>query len=157
MNRTRSGSVVPYDSGDYTRCASCRRKLRVKVSLYLDIPADLAHRLSKTALRRSDVRIEGAGWPTMTLYCANEECRHPTVRHLGAPNRKRAEPRFEAIPDYGSHMTLANFVECCQAAVLTDDDGSGCWATATKMSRRSVSCSDPRAPKWATHVVWFNK
>jgi len=48
----------------------CKHEFRLKVELYLDIPVELDHALSKAALRDSRVRIEGAGWPTALCYCA---------------------------------------------------------------------------------------
>lgn len=52
------------------RCPKCRGKARVLVELYLDIPAELEHLLSKKNLRRKDVKVMGAGWPKCRYYCA---------------------------------------------------------------------------------------
>lgn len=51
------------------RCPKCNGALRIKVSLFLDIPWRYYHRLSKKAVRDADVRIEGAGWPHNMFYC----------------------------------------------------------------------------------------
>lgn len=54
---------------------------RTKVNLFLDIPFSLEHRLSKKNLRLKDVKIEGAGWDSATIYC--DKCGKFT--HLGHP------------------------------------------------------------------------
>lgn len=48
---------------------ACCDRARVKVELFLDIPLELAHHLSKQRLRRADVKIDGANWPQMMVYC----------------------------------------------------------------------------------------
>lgn len=50
------------------KCAH-RGTLRLKVSMFLDIPAIMNHGLSKTALRSKDVRSDGVDWPNSLLYC----------------------------------------------------------------------------------------
>lgn len=62
------------------KCKKCKKgSIRIKVNLYLDIPIELHHRLSKTNLRSKDIQIEGAGWPTCTWYCT----RCPWTAKLG--------------------------------------------------------------------------
>ena len=57
------------------RCPKCRRRsVRCLVSLYLDIPGDLMHQLSKTNLRKRGVQVMGAGWPTSTMFCSRGAC-----------------------------------------------------------------------------------
>lgn len=66
----------------------------------------------------------------------------------------------EPIPDYGDHMTMAEFVSACQQGLFVDDDGSGCYATDTELVRKSIMPSDVRVGVHDTtfsHVVWFNK
>ncbi len=50
----------------------CGHVLRIKVELFLDIPASLSHRLNKKALRGRSVRVDGANWPKAYTYC--EKC-----------------------------------------------------------------------------------
>lgn len=58
-------------------CPKCKRNtVRIQVSLYLDIHPRVYGRLSKKNLRTRDVRVQGAGWPTMVLYCTRVECGH---------------------------------------------------------------------------------
>lgn len=56
------------------KCPRCRRSkaLRIKVELFLDIPFELEHRVSKKTIRPVCVKIEGANWPKALHYCA--EC-----------------------------------------------------------------------------------
>lgn len=88
------------------------------------------------------------------------------------------EIKLEKIPDYGHHMTLEHFIECCMDGGFIDYDGYGKYATATQMSNKSVYPSEItgrgeelnyETGEWKkikvpividrnfTHVVWFNK
>lgn len=53
-----------------------------------------------------------------------------------------------------SLMTADDFREGYESGMLTCDDGSGVWATATQKS--DVPCGATK-PDWATHVVWYNR
>ncbi len=67
---------------------------------------------------------------------------------------------MENIPDYGDVYTVEGFLEDCNSGYLTDDDGSGYYATESSMSRIEASPSLFRQGiinKDFTHVVWFNK
>jgi len=46
-----------------------RHEWRIKVELFLDIPARLGHRLAKRRLRSKDVQVDGANWPKARSYC----------------------------------------------------------------------------------------
>lgn len=73
--------------------------------------------------------------------------------------------KMEPLPKFGEadHMTIADFVMGVRTGLLTEDDGTGYYATMTEMSDVQVlaaitslailSLRDPRF----THVVWFNK
>lgn len=69
--------------------------------------------------------------------------------------------RWEPMPDYADVMTLADFIDNVGMGVLTNDDGTGYYATATHVS--NVLCLPSNvnlegiAPAGATHVAWFNK
>jgi len=68
--------------------------------------------------------------------------------------------KFVDLPEYGDHMTIEKFRECVAYGGFIDYDGSGNFATATQMSNFEVSPSafpSMEVPKWATHVVWFNR
>lgn len=57
------------------KCPKCKKQtLRIKVELFLDIHPRFIHRLNKGALRSSDIKIDGANWPTMLGYCTNLKC-----------------------------------------------------------------------------------
>lgn len=56
------------------KCPKCGGPTRTAVNLYLDIPGSLNNRLNKAALRRKDVRVMGAGWPTALHYCLRMRC-----------------------------------------------------------------------------------
>jgi len=64
------------------------------------------------------------------------------------------------IPDYGDVMTLKDFMEGVASGCLTNDDGSGYYATPTSISDQVIRPSDVASGKinyHFTHVVWFNK
>jgi len=68
--------------------------------------------------------------------------------------------KFESIPDYGDLMTMQVFINSVKIGAFTDYDGFGNLSTETQMSNRQLSPSQLRTrkiPKWATHIVWFNK
>ena len=60
-------------------CPKCAKKtLRVGVSLFLDIPANMQGELSKKNLRSNQVRVTGAGWDRAYFYCENHKCGYST-------------------------------------------------------------------------------
>lgn len=72
----------------------------------------------------------------------------------------------ESIPDYGHHMTWADFVDCVASGSFIDYDGSGVLATATQCTDIDISPSDVELDDndqadppytWVTHIVWFNR
>jgi hypothetical protein len=70
------------------------------------------------------------------------------------------EPIMSPIPNYGDHMTLEEFVECCESGGFIDYDGRGDYATETEISdvgvRPSQITSGKIDTRW-THVVWYNR
>lgn len=68
------------------------------------------------------------------------------------PRRDRSS---EPIPDYGDHMTVADFKDSVECGLFTDDDGHGYYATDKVMTRQRVDLSNVDMDH--THVVWFNK
>lgn len=72
----------------------------------------------------------------------------------------RNEIEMEPIPDYGDHMTLEEFIDCCKCGGFSDYDGCGNYATDTEMSSLEISPGDIISGVYRkdfTHVVWFNK
>jgi hypothetical protein len=63
---------------------------------------------------------------------------------------------LDPLPDYGYLFTLADWDEMVNSGGITDDDGTGYYATERGMSRKHY-CFDFDRPRWATHVMWFNK
>jgi hypothetical protein len=59
------------------------------------------------------------------------------------------------IPKCGDLFTVEEWSTEEYQHMFSPDDGDGHWATATHTDYSSVF-NTPR-PKWATHVVWFNK
>ena len=65
------------------------------------------------------------------------------------------------LPNYGNHMTIDDFVQCCEAKGFIDYDGYGRLATEKKESSIEIRPSNCRkaltANPWATHIMWFNR
>lgn len=62
--------------------------------------------------------------------------------------------------DGGAHRTWGQFLENVRAGEFIDYDGFGELATETRVSKILVKPSTVdkiRRPKWATHVVWYNR
>lgn len=67
---------------------------------------------------------------------------------------------WEPIPEYGDHMPMSKFLIAVETGAFIDYDGSGNYATKTRMSPREVRPSDvgtKRFRKGYSHVVWFNR
>lgn len=68
--------------------------------------------------------------------------------------------KLDPLPDYGDHMPMDEFLRAVDDGCFIDYDGSGEYATATRVSRRSFQPSSVRNNdehlKWS-HVVWFNR
>jgi len=77
--------------------------------------------------------------------------------------RKKKEPKFEPIPDYGDHMTWEDFVSAVKTGGFIDYDGHGNLATATECSDKNIVPSQItrpsgfNKPSWCSHVVWYNR
>jgi len=71
--------------------------------------------------------------------------------------------RMVSLPDYGNHMTMAEFVHHVESGGFIDHDGYGHYAAATEMLREpsinvlpSMVKSGTLDKQW-THIVWFNR
>lgn len=60
--------------------------------------------------------------------------------------------------EYGELFSIEQFADMVSNGLLISSDGSACWATETHHSGGYLNIHrlDFR-PKWATHVMWFNK
>jgi len=51
------------------RCPRCgERKLRMKINVFIDA-SDTCRSLDKSAIRQSDIKVEGADWDNGRQYC----------------------------------------------------------------------------------------
>lgn len=70
---------------------------------------------------------------------------------------------FDPLPDpeFGDHLTIAEFKDWVRQGVVNDWDGSSCYATETQVSNHMALCEHIAGgavpPPWATHVVWYAK
>jgi hypothetical protein len=69
-------------------------------------------------------------------------------------------PKTRPIPSYGDHMLIGEFEARVNDGLFIDDDGTGHYATESRMSDKRISPSDVaerRVDRTYSHVVWFNK
>ena len=77
-------------------------------------------------------------------------------RHVNRVLKLQLKP----LPDYGDHMLLAEFVDCCRSRSFCDNDGTGYYATDNAISGKQVSPSEVirgAVDNSFSHVMWFNK
>lgn len=79
--------------------------------------------------------------------------------------------KFKPLPNYGHLIIIKEFTELVEHGMLIDYDGSGNWATQTYCDPdkevipseflKSIKVNEHYLtyikPKWATHVLWFNR
>lgn len=73
--------------------------------------------------------------------------------------------KFEKLPNYGTHMSIADFISAVNTGFFTNDDGIGFYATKTHMSNIQIFPSDVynSVNFWNGHnkelnyIMWFNK
>lgn len=62
---------------------------------------------------------------------------------------------WSPIDKNGNHMCMVDFISAVRSGMLTDDDGTGYYATATHVSEQTVDLA--HIDRSYTHIVWFNK
>ena len=68
--------------------------------------------------------------------------------------------KLEPLPDYGDLIELNQWLEMIETDFLIDYDGYGYWATKDGMKGKVYPSDIVKGiipPKWATHVIWFNR
>ena len=58
---------------------------------------------------------------------------------------------------HGTHMSMQDFIACCETGGFIDDDGYGYYATETEMTNIVVLPSTVNKDTTYSHVVWFNR
>ena len=67
---------------------------------------------------------------------------------------------LEPLPDYGTLMSLEEFIAYCKAGFLINYDGHGRYATSDQASNICIFPSDILSGEYRhdfSHVIWFNK
>ena len=85
------------------------------------------------------------------------------------------KPIFELHPDYGTLYTIEQFRENVKSNCITDYDGHGYLSNGKEKAKNFVVYPSQfkkgkvhlgllwelgktgEIPKWATHIIWFNK
>jgi len=95
-----------------------------------------------------------------------DEYQNAAKQYIKAHSAKSRElrtlvvPVMEAIPKYGDHMTLKDFIKNVKSGGFIDYDGSGNYATETQMSDITIYPSDINSGVYRkdfSHIVWFNR
>jgi len=68
--------------------------------------------------------------------------------------------KLENIPDFGDHMTIDEWSDCCKSGFFINSDGIAYYATDTKESNIRVHPEEvvngSLDTRW-THIMWYNK
>lgn len=67
---------------------------------------------------------------------------------------------LEPFPEYGTLMSLEEFIAYCKTGFLVNYDGTGKYATEDKMSNIYILPSDVVSGTYRkdfSHVIWFNR
>ena len=62
---------------------------------------------------------------------------------------------LKCIPNYADLYTLADFTDMVRSGLITNDDGTGYYATPAEMTDIRVDCAS--LTNDFSHVAWFNK
>ena len=82
------------------------------------------------------------------------------IRVRGQQIRLLLTPIMKELPDYGDHMTIQEFRDCCISGGFISSDGHGYYASETEISDIGIPPADCLCRNTRddfTHVMWFNK
>lgn len=82
------------------------------------------------------------------------------VSELGRKIRMLKEPTFSDLPDFGTVMSLNEFIECVKSGGFIDYDGYGYYVKDGKESDIVIVPSDLEANsirKDFDQIIWFNR
>lgn len=118
---------------------------------------------NRNKVNTSKGRTSGRYCPTRKLHIrttvyahdhGDQHKQHMAKRHDTGGNVMSEQ--LLLLPDYGDLIPMRRWRESVKYGLFIPYDGSGCWATKTRYDATSNVWQDKR-PKWATHVMWFNK
>lgn len=74
----------------------------------------------------------------------------------------QTDVEWRELPNYGTLMTIEDWLENVTSGGFIDYDGSGNYSDGKRMSNKSVSPSDVDSDqimknKEFTHIIWFNR
>jgi hypothetical protein len=71
-------------------------------------------------------------------------------------NATMNEVKWEPVPNHGILLTRQAWLDQLTAGWITENDGTGYFATETMMSNLEGAFGNEFDwPEWATHVAWF--
>ena len=71
------------------KCPKCNGDVEMMVNVTMLIPAELESRLSKTSLRRKDVKLYAANWDRASYFCRDEKCRWQMTPRIPTPPEEK--------------------------------------------------------------------
>jgi hypothetical protein len=57
------------------KCPKCNGDVEIMVNVIMLIPGEMEGRLSKTNLRKKEVKLYAANWEQASYFCKNDKCR----------------------------------------------------------------------------------
>ena len=122
----------------------------------IDGVRETSEAVAQAAALLTDIHLllDGKEWSSETTSRIAE-----LMQAAGYEIRSSGEcPDLDPLPKYGDHMTVDEFRDAVACGAFIPDDGDGCWATDAAYDNGSCVWDGLKnPPKWATHVVWFNK
>jgi len=64
------------------KCPKCGNSLEMMVDVTIIIPSEMESQLSKTNLRRKEVKIYAANWSGASYFCTNKYCKWNKINPL---------------------------------------------------------------------------
>ena len=136
-----------------------KRRQQVPTGIAMNDPMKIGRTLLRAGVLNAHIKDYATGLIYEFIRVSALECR------FGVAGEKLTEYvidslKLEPHSSYGDLMTIDEFIKSVEDGSLTNYDGSGRLATATRESNISVKPSDywygALDTQW-THVMWFNK
>jgi len=108
-------------------------------------------------------KMDDEDHPDDNTFEGFEERREPVHKKLGKLSREKRllmTPEYDTLPDYGSVMSMKDFLSCVRSGGFIDYDGHGCYVKDGKISNINIYPSDvahKAVRKDFDTIIWFNR
>ena len=106
-----------------------------------------------------DMASEGIPYDVACKWYESQNVVEECVK-LNRQIRVLEDYELKPLPDYGTLMSLEEFIAYCKAGFLINYDGHGRYATSDQVSNICVYPSDILSGEYRhdfSHVIWFNR